>query len=136
MATIASSKVASTVQPKGLHVGLVAVTCTYSLGASLSAGDVIQMIKVPAGATVVDLKLSSTGLTSTGSANVGDGISAARYVSAYLFSAGATIARVNTAYVPYTYSLDDTIDITVSAVSVSALAGAFNLTAVFSMDIA
>jgi len=132
MATITATKAAAGIQPKGLRVGLVAVTSTYSLGASLSVGDVIQMIKVPAGATPVYIAL--TGVAGAGSVNVGDGISTARYISNYLISAASTIATINTLYTPYTYSVDDTIDILASAVSTSAATGGFNLLAIFSMD--
>lgn len=133
MATKTASKCAAGVQPKGLSVGLVAVTSVYSLTSSNSAGDVIQMIKVPKGATPVYVAVSGAG-TGVGSVNVGDGVSAARYVSNYLNSATSVTQAINTNYTPYTYSTDDTIDITVSAVSVGTVAGAFIVTAIFAMD--
>ena len=133
MATKTASKAAAGIQPKGLSVGTVKVTSVYSLTSSNSAGDVIQMIKVPKGAKVFDLTISGAG-TGAGSVNVGDGVSAARYVSGYLNSAASVQQAINTNYTPYTYSVDDTIDITVSAVSVGTVAGAFILTATFAMD--
>lgn len=133
MATKTSSKVAAGVQPKGMSVGLVAVTAVWSLDSSNSAGDVIQMIKVPKGATPVYVAVSGAG-TGVGSVNVGDGITANRFITNYLNSAAATQAVINTNYTPYTYSVDDTIDITVSAVSVGTVAGAFIMTAIFTMD--
>jgi hypothetical protein len=73
--------------PRSTRVGLVAVSAQYSVGAglSLSAGDVIQMVKIPA-------------------------------------------------MVPYVYSVDDTIDIDVSTVSVGTITGGFHLKAIYSMD--
>lgn len=133
MATKTASKVAAGVQPKGLSVGLVAVTSVYSLTSSNSAGDVIQMVKVPKGATPVYVSLSGAG-TGAGSVNVGDGGSAARYISGYLNSAASVMSVINTNYTPYTYSVDDTINITVSAVSIGTVAGAFVMTAIFAMD--
>jgi hypothetical protein len=133
MATKTATKVAAGVQPKGLSVGLVAVTSVWSLTSSNSAGDVIQMVKVPKGATPIYVSLSGAG-TGVGSVNVGDGVSAARYISNYLNSAASVMSVINTNYTPYTYSVDDTIDITVSAVSVGTVAGAFVMTAVFAMD--
>jgi len=132
MATITASKAQTGVMPKGLRVGLVAVQCNYSLGAALSAGDVIQMIKVPAGATPVQVWLAS----GSGAAvcKVGDGISTGRYLAGYGASANAPMAPINTVYQPYTYSADDTIDIKVSVVSTGAASGGFVLTAIFSMD--
>ena len=131
MATIDATGGAG-VQPRGLRVGLVAVTRIYSLSASLSVGDVIQMIKVPAGATPVYVALSSG--SGQGVVDVGDGVSTNRYINAYLNSANALLVTINRSFVPYTYSTDDTIDITVSAVSTGAATGGFNLTVIFSMD--
>ena len=133
MATKTATKVSAGVQPKGLSVGLVAVTSVWSLTSSNSAGDVIQMVKVPRGATPIYVSLTGAG-TGVGSVNVGDGVSAARYISNYLNSAASVMSVINTNYTPYTYSVDDTIDITVSAVSVGTVAGAFVMTAVFAMD--
>ena len=133
MATRTATKAAAGIQPKGLRVGLVAVTCQYSIDASLSVGDVIQMVKVPKNATPVYVALSGA-TTAVGTIKVGDGISAARYITNYAVSAGAVQSGINTAYVPYTYSVDDTIDVTVSLVSISAVGGEIVLTAIFAMD--
>jgi len=121
-------------QPKGLRAGLVAVTGIYSLTTSLTVGDTIQMVKVPAGATLVYAALN--GGSGDALVALGDGIDDDRY-TAYVTMAAATqtVVRGITTYVaPYTYSVDDTIDITVSVVSVSTLIGGFHLTAIFSMD--
>lgn len=132
MATITATKAQAGVQPKGLRVGLVAVATTYSLAASLSVGDVIQMIKVPAGATPVYVGVSSgSGACVVG---VGDGISASRYINMLSNSVGQLMTPINTVFVPYTYSTDDTIDITVSLVSTGVATGGFNMVAIFSMD--
>ncbi len=133
MATLTSAKCADGIQPKGTSVGLVAVTSIYSLTTSLSAGDVIQMVKVPKGATPI--YVAFTGIsTGVGTCKVGDGVSTARYITNYLNSANAVQVPINTAYTPYTYSVDDTIDVVMSAVSVSTLGGAFIMTAIFAMD--
>jgi len=135
MATRTSSKVAAGVQPKGLSVGLVAVTASYSVGAgtSLSAGDVIQMIKVPKNATPIYVAIS--GGSGDALISVGDGMSTARYISSGTMGSHTTVLRtINTKYVPYTYSLDDTIDILVGTVSVGTITGGFDMMAIFSMD--
>ena len=133
MATKTATKCAAGVQPKGLSVGLVAVTSTFSMSTTLSAGDVIQMVKVPKGATPVYVALSGA-TTGVGSVNVGDEVDANRYINNYGVSANAVQVAINTYYTPYTYSADDTIDITVSAASVATVGGAFVLTAIFAMD--
>ena len=135
MATRTATQVGSGVQPKGLRVGLVAVTSTYSVAAatSLSAGDVIQMIKVPANATLVYMGVS--GGSGDALVTVGDGVDDDRYLSAVtMSSAQPTMRTINTNYVPYTYSTDDTIDISVSTVSVGTITGGFNLIAIFTMN--
>lgn len=137
MATRNSSKAATGVQPKGLTVGLVAVTATFSVGsvsnASIaSAGDVIQMIKVPKGATPVYVGMS--GGAGTLIYSVGDGIDQNRYLTILSGSSGQALTPINTVYVPYSYSQDDTIDIFISTVSTASLVGGYNMLAIFSMD--
>jgi hypothetical protein len=132
MATKTATKAAAGIQPKGLSVGLVAVTSTYSLNTTFSTGDVIQMVKVPKGGTLIYVSIvgKSTGV---GSVIVGDEISTSRYIAATAVSANAVQVVCNSALVPYTYSVDDTIDIVCSA-SVATVGGAFILTAIFAMD--
>ena len=135
MATRTATQAQATIQPKGLRVGLVAVTSTYSpgAGASVSIGDIIQMVKVPANATPVYVAVSSSYFQAT--ITVGDGLSDNRYIAGPVStSASMVLLPINSAYVPYTYSTDDTIDIYVSLVSVTSIAGAFNLIAIFSMN--
>ena len=135
MATRTAAAAQTTVQPKGLRVGLVAVTSTYTIGAglSLSAGDVIQMIKVPANATVVSLQVSSN-YSGDAAFSVGDGLDDDRYISRRSASVAMLPVIINRIAAPYTYSTDDTIDIDVTLVSISTIGGSFFMTAIFSMD--
>lgn len=135
MATRTSTKVTAGTQPKGLRVGLVAVTAEYSVaaGTSLSAGDVIQMVKVPAGATPIYVALSN----GSGDAliTVGDTAVTNRYITSVTqSSAQPQIRTINSNFVPYTYSVDGTIDITIGTVSVGTITGGFRLQAIFSMN--
>jgi len=137
MATRTSSQVASGIQPKGLRVGLVAVTATYSVGAalSLSATDTIQMVKVPKGATVVYLAVS--GGSGDALCAVGDGVDTDRYIAHGSMGSAAPSVRTITLHgsnTPYKYSVDDTIDIDVSTVSVGTITGGFHMTVIYSMD--
>lgn len=132
MATLTSTGTSAGVQPKGSRVGTYVTMATYSSG-SLSNGDVIQMVKVPAGALVADIKTSCL-LSGQGSFNVGDGVSTARYIAGALASVSAGIAVMNAqGFVPYTYSTDDTIDIVYSA-SVNASTGAIYMIAEITLD--
>lgn len=136
MATRTATKIGAAFQPKGLRVGLVSATGTYSVAAatSLSAGDVIQMLEVPAGAQVVYLAL--TGGSGDALITLGDSQgSTARYISSVTMSSAQPQIRViNTASAPYTYSIDSTIDITIGTVSVGTITGGFNLQAIWTMD--
>jgi hypothetical protein len=70
------------------------------------------MIKVPANSQVTYLMVKWLG-RGVGSISVGDGVSATRYISDTAASAGiAPLTINNTAFQPYTYSTDDTIDVT------------------------
>lgn len=136
MATYTGSGAQQGVMPKGLRAGLVAVTGFYSFPTSGSVGMVIQMVKVPANAQLIMAKIANTNAGQL-TAQVGDGISPARYYAETTLSSGmgwVYLEQNITPVVPYTYSTDDTIDITVSRVSVSTLGGAVYLTAIFSLD--
>lgn len=114
MATKTSKQVSAGVQPAILRVGLKRVFAEFSLDASLSNGDVIQMLKVPVNARVTDVTLGYAS-NGQGSLIVGDGVDTDRYITATLMSAGVTVVRMNGAFTGYLYSADDTIDVTISA---------------------
>ena len=139
MATLTATAAQAAVQPKGLRVGLVAVHSVYSLEAAPSSGDVFQMVKVPANAMPVFIQFGTTNATPSWMYKVGDGVDNARYRSDATASAGQGMllayANVNTP-VPYTYSVDDTIDIFCSTITASnaTIGGAFYMNAIFSMN--
>lgn len=138
MATRQSTKVAlSGSQPKGLKVGLCSDTGVYSVGAtlSLSAGDVIQMVRVPKGASLVHCLLS--GGSGDALVSLGDGVDDDRYITAVTMGSNSALLRTintRTGNIPYVYSTDDTIDIAVSTVSVGTITGGFELTVIFTMN--
>ena len=140
MATYTATAAQSTSPHKGLRVGLVGVRSTYSIAATISAGDVFQMVKVPAGATPIFVQFGSSNNTPSFIMEVGDGISTARYysVDSYSIAQGMRLANVNKAVIlpPYTYSVDDTIDIILSTITASdqTTGGAFYMNVIFSMD--
>jgi len=137
MATYTASEAQSGIQPKGLRVGLVAVTSFYSLPASGSVGTTVQMVKVPQGATPVMGWVSNNNAGQV-TVQVGDGNDTDRFYTETTLSSGMGAVAFYSNTTPaalYTYSVDDTIDIVVSRVSISTLGGAFYLTCIFSMDI-
>lgn len=139
MATKTSAKVASGTPAKSLSAGLVAVTAAYSIDASLSVGDVIQMVNVPKGASVVYAALSGIGTNQEAVCALGDGVDDDRYMGYLTMSASTAIPRVlqhSANATPYVYSTDDTIDVSVSLISLDTIGGAFHLTVIFSKDTA
>ena len=119
---------------KGIRVGTWCVTSTFSMGTgqSCSAGDVIQMIKVPANATLQYLATRFNYLDA--SCSVGDGLDADRYNATATRTVAQGWFNITTGTVPYTYTADDTIDITADLVSITTTVGGFIMTAIFSMD--
>ena len=134
MATLLSPGAAAGIQPKQVPVGTTIQTETYTLTASSSAGDVIQMVKVAKGCTPLYVAVSCTGV-GVGTARVGDGVNTGRYIEPVAYSVGMLQTLINVAtWVPYTYTTDDTIDILVSAVSTASSVGSFTLVVVSTMD--
>jgi hypothetical protein len=124
-------------QPKALRVGNVNDSGVFSVGAaqSLSAGDVIQMVRVAKGASLIAFTLS--GGSGDALISLGDGVSAARYIADVTMGSNSALIRtlsVRAGNVPYVYSTDDTIDITVGTVSVGTITGGFELQCTFSMN--
>ena len=132
--TASAAHADSGVQPKGLRVGLVAVSAVYSLPTSISVGTTVQMIKVPAGATPIYVQFGNTNIGQA-TVSVGDGLDNARYKADGTFSAamGLTLSNINAGV--YTYSTDDTIDFFISLVSITSAGGALYLRAIYSMDL-
>ena len=140
MATRTASAAKDSAIIKQLRVGCWAVSSTFSIPAnqSISAGDVIQMIRVPANSQVVFLGVRSDYFQAA--IEVGDGLDDDRYLQAMSTSAlfaqvcGFNAAVGTNIVAPYTYSTDDTIDILATLVSVSSVLGAFYMTAILTMD--
>lgn len=136
--TLSSSKVASTVVSRA-GTGLTSVHGTYELAAALVVNDIIQMVKIPKGARIVNVILGTDDLDSGASPAivlaVGDGTTADRFISgSTVAQAGgvATIGKVDG--VGYVYTADDTIDIKVTtAPATGATSGTLNLTVVYDM---
>jgi len=134
MATYLSPQAAATYPAKSLRVGLVQVEATYSFSTSISTAMVVQMIKIPKGARTGFIMVANTN-AGQATVQVGDGIDPDRYYVETTLSAGMGMVVCNAVTVPgYTYSLDDTIDVTISRVTITTLGGALYLKAIFTMD--
>lgn len=111
-------------------VGLTARTATYEATASLALNDVIEMIPVYAGETVLGLEISADDLDSGAGLilDVGDVADDDRFISNTNVGQAGGIAK-HTLGCPYTYTVDDTIDISVSTAAAGAQAGTLTITA-------
>lgn len=148
MATLTSSKVASSVPAKETNQHLIHVAATYELTAALALDDVIQMVKVPKGAVIVELVLATDDLDSNGAPaivlDVGDGADTDRFIDGYTGAqANGNISRLGAGMAAskfadalgYTYTADDTIDIHVQVAPATGTAtGTIVLVVIYSCD--
>lgn len=112
MATQVADLAATGVPARYQEKGVFAVVSTYE-ASSTASGDVIQMCKVQSGVTVIDAFLVFDDLSAgTTTLAVGDGDSSARFIAATDAASAAGSARMTK--FPYTYTADDTIDVTIA----------------------
>ena len=123
MATVTATAASSIVSPRLVHAGAYSITGgPFSLAGS--SGDVIKMIKVPNGFKVKEVvaRAAVTPLSAGGTTAytflVGDGGDDNRFISASISAAAMTRLGAGITTEPfYTYTANDTIDVTISAVS-------------------
>jgi hypothetical protein len=132
MATLKGTKATAGAQARKVETGTISVLSKYNLAAgALSAGDVLQMAKVPHGAIIDDLKVIMTGSGNDTKVvvRIGDGGSAARYFGSASLSltVGATIVLSDNWGYQYdisdTDAQFDTIDITIGTVTSATATG-------------
>lgn len=123
MATLTATAASSIVAPRLVHSGLYSITGgPFSLAAS--SGDVVQMLKVPNGFKVKEIvgravfTPLSAGGTVTGNMLLGDDGDNNRYFSASV--SAAVMLRLGGGILTdpfYTYTANDTIDMTITAIT-------------------
>lgn len=114
---------------------VVCVTGRYSMTANPSANDVFQMVKIPAGAMIIEGWFNAVGAAAF-IYTVGDGDSTARFVAATTMSASTAVGTSKSfsrIAIPYTYATADTIDIKMTAVAASTVQS-FSLTVFYLVD--
>lgn len=134
MATFTATAAQSTCPAKFVEQGMIARSCLWTFSAAAaSAGDVVQMIRIPNGAHIHDVAVIQTfnAASSTFAVNVGDGNSATRYILSA--TANATIVRATVGQ-GYSYSAEDTIDITVATAASASTGATVRVTVFYSMD--
>ena len=122
-AVIASDYGASNV-PKGMAISVVGKYTVPASGGPVS-GDKVEMVNVPAGAQVVDIKVRASGGTTALTVAVGDDVDPDRYIAATANTAAALVnlAVNGNAAAPglgFEYTADDTIDITFAGATPTA----------------
>ena len=140
--TFTSSQAASTVNPRTCDGNVCAVAAVYEISAALVASDVIQMARVPAGATILQVILQTDDLDSAGPAivlDVGDGTTTDRFIDACLtaqVAANDVACQINQVDGHnYVYTAEDTIDVIVAtAPTTGATSGTIRLTVFYHMQ--
>jgi hypothetical protein len=135
--TVQSDKVASTVMRReGLDITSVFATHTLTTGQQETA-DIVQMVKVPKGATILDVILTSADIDSASSAvlAVGDAGAATRFIAGSTIGQAGGVERLNQfAGLNYEYTADDTIDLKVTTAPGTPVEGVVNLCVIYTMN--
>lgn len=141
--TYTADKVASTVMSRS-GTDITAVYSTYEASVALVLDDIIQMVKVPAGATVLDVRLtvddcdSGSGLV----LDVGDGDDDDRYILGTTIGQGGGTVRLGSGITGataatnslHTYSAEDTIDIHVDTAPAGGGTGTLTLMVIYTLQ--
>ena len=149
MATVTSNKVADTVTRRTQHEGLTSVVASYTIpatGDGTAANDIIQMVKVPKGAVILDLKVAitdvDTNATPTHVFDVGDGDDVDRFIDGSTKGQGGGLAVLGDSVAAavidnalgYAYTADDTIDVKVVTASATKAAGVLVMSVIYAQE--
>lgn len=136
MATLTATAAQSYSPARMMVNGDITRVVSYTCNPALSAGDVIQMVRVPKGANIISLRFT-TDLFGGGNATitgVGDGNSANRYIGSASTSNSLAVALIlNPSALGYSYSAEDTIDITIGTVTSASAVGVLTLVVGYNM---
>lgn len=140
MTTYQSSKVVNstnklTATQARSEIGVVHAVAEFTVATNLVTADVIEMIKIPKGAVILDATLSSSAsVGSTGSLSLGDVVDADRFITSTAYTA-AVFARMNASSGNlFKYTEDDTIDIRAVNIATPATGAILRLSVIYSTD--
>ncbi|QGH72698.1 MAG: hypothetical protein [Podoviridae sp. ctQNx1] len=139
MATLTATAAQANAQAIYNVNGTVSRCIQYSIAASFSAGDVVQMCKVPNGAVVSRVAFAINGHSGVLTVNVGDGNDVSAYAASVVLSGSAVALPAAGTYPTArgfgrSYSAEDTIDIQIGAISAPVAAGTLFLTVDYTMQ--
>lgn|SRR5574343_784128 len=129
-----SSRVAPTFMARS-GVDETSITAEFTIPTGFATNDVVEMVKIPAGAMVVELIFSSSaGVGATANLAIGDGADTDRYITSTAFTAAA-LARLNahTGH-GYRYTADDTIDILAASIATPTVGTVVRLTVIYTLQ--
>lgn len=119
--------------PKYIETGVIQKSVIYTVTTAASQGDIVQMVPVPKGAVIIDINaLVLAPVSMTYTLAVGDGNSATRYLASAT-GGTQTIIRA-TAGLGYSYSTDDTIDVSWTVIGSASISSTVRLSVLYSMD--
>ena len=128
MATLTATAAQATSPAIYSNAGDTSRVVVYSHGTSASAGDVFQMARIPAGAIITRLVAAIDGHTGVLTVNLGDGNDTSRYGASVILSGSAVaLTSMPSRGIGYVYSAEDTVDITIGAISAAVAAGALKI---------
>lgn len=93
ISTLIATGAASGILPREIHAGVNAVCSVYSLTATLTVGDIIQICKLPDGARVLEVIVANDGDVFDGKMNIGTRADHDKFMASLTFQ--ATTVRAN-----------------------------------------
>lgn len=136
MATYKTPGVAVTEQARA-GIDITSQTESLTISTNLAAADILEMVKVPAGATIQEIILSTTGsLGGTSTVEIGDGGDTDRFFAAANFGNGAAgLVRLGVAGGHgYKYTSEDTIDVRIATNATPATGAVVTMTVIYTMQ--
>ncbi len=134
MATFTATAAQANVPAIYRENGVINRVVEYSQVVSLSAGDVIQMCRVPQGAVVNSVVLSWSVSAGATTVNVGDGNDTSAYLAAVVVSGPVVTSVMTYRGTGRSYSAEDTIDIGITTVSASPAGAQLKLSINYSLQ--
>lgn len=134
MATFTTTKTAAGVQARG-GIDLTSVTGEFSIPSGFATSDVVQMVKIPKGALIQEVILSSSAAVgATANLSVGDSGSSARFIASTAFTA-ASLARLGVhAGHGFVTTADGTIDVAAVSIATPTVGTVIRLTVIYTLQ--
>lgn len=133
MATLTATAAQANAQAMFNVTGTITRTVFYTHNVALSAGDVVQMLKVPNGCQIHQVAISAISFSAgVVTMNIGYGGDASAFGASVVLSGSAiSLATMTGRGLGYSFSAEDTIDLTVAAISTPPATATVALTVVY-----